>query len=173
MYWKRSHPNCNGNRRDKVALRTTCIKNDKFKIIKIRTGCQCVGYFYYSKNLNCAACGPRVGHSCLKLLHNTLVWSGILKIDSHQVQNRSFLKNVENVLHSALSLPIYEWMICVKSWSASITIVVFDNFHKLKLFFFVNFFSPYCFHYVVVLLPHNYLRGLCAFLWFRHRQKCP
>ena len=26
--------NCNGNRRDKVALRTTCIKNVKSKIIK-------------------------------------------------------------------------------------------------------------------------------------------
>jgi len=33
------NPNCNGNRRDKVALKTTCIKNVKFKIIKIRTGC--------------------------------------------------------------------------------------------------------------------------------------
>ena len=27
MYSKRSNPNCNGNRRDKVALRATCIKN--------------------------------------------------------------------------------------------------------------------------------------------------
>jgi len=35
-----------------VALRTTCIKNVKFKVIKIRTGCQYVGYFYYSENLN-------------------------------------------------------------------------------------------------------------------------
>jgi len=26
MCWKRSNPNCNGNRRDKVALRNTCIK---------------------------------------------------------------------------------------------------------------------------------------------------
>jgi len=26
MYWKRSNPNCNGNRRDKVALRTNSIK---------------------------------------------------------------------------------------------------------------------------------------------------
>jgi len=47
--------NCNGNRRDKVALRTTCIKNVKFKIIEIRTGCEYVGYFYYSVNLNWAA----------------------------------------------------------------------------------------------------------------------
>jgi len=31
-------------RRDIVALRTTCIKNVKFKIFKIRTGCQYVGY---------------------------------------------------------------------------------------------------------------------------------
>jgi len=28
-----------------VALRTTCIKKFKFKIIEARTGCQYVGYF--------------------------------------------------------------------------------------------------------------------------------
>jgi len=43
------------NRRDKGALTTTCIKNVKFKIIKIRTGCQYVRYFYYSEHLNWAA----------------------------------------------------------------------------------------------------------------------
>jgi len=40
MYWKRSNPNCNGYRRDKVALKATCIKKVKLKIVKIRTGCQ-------------------------------------------------------------------------------------------------------------------------------------
>jgi len=55
MYCKSSNPNCNGNRRDKVALRTTRIKNVKFKIIKIRTGCQYAGYFHYSERLNWAA----------------------------------------------------------------------------------------------------------------------
>jgi len=61
------------NRHDKAALRTTCIKNDKFKMIKTRTGCQYVGYFYHSENINKAAqnsllgcSGPRVGHSCLR-----------------------------------------------------------------------------------------------------------
>jgi len=43
-------PNCNGNKRDKVALRTTCIKNVKFKTMKARTGCQYAGCFYYSQN---------------------------------------------------------------------------------------------------------------------------
>jgi len=38
-----------------VALWTTCIKNVKFKIIKIRTGFQYVGYFYCNRNLNWAA----------------------------------------------------------------------------------------------------------------------
>jgi len=38
-----------------MALRTTCIKNVKFKIIKIRTGCEYVRYFYHSENLNWAA----------------------------------------------------------------------------------------------------------------------
>ena len=55
MYWKRSNPNCNGNRRDKVALRSTCVKNVKFKIITIRTGCQYAGHLHYSENLNWAA----------------------------------------------------------------------------------------------------------------------
>jgi len=53
--------NCSGNRRDKVVLRTTCTKNVKLKIIKTRTGCQYVGYFYYSKNLNWAAQNPWLG----------------------------------------------------------------------------------------------------------------
>jgi len=39
---------------------TTCIKNVKFKI-KIRIGCQYVGYFYYSENLNWAAQNLRLG----------------------------------------------------------------------------------------------------------------
>ena len=60
--------NCNDNRRDKLALRTTSIKNVKFKIIKTRTSCQYVWYFYYSVYLNWTAQnpqpGPRVGHNC-------------------------------------------------------------------------------------------------------------
>jgi len=51
----RSNPKCNGNRRDKVALKYTCLKNVKFKISKIRTGCQYIGYICYSENLNGAA----------------------------------------------------------------------------------------------------------------------
>jgi len=43
-------------RRDKVALRTT------YQIIRIRTGCQCVGYFCYSENLNWAAQNLRLDH---------------------------------------------------------------------------------------------------------------
>ena len=53
-----------------MALRTTCIKNVKLKIIKIRTGYQNV-CFYYSENLNWAACGPLVGHSCSKAVDRT------------------------------------------------------------------------------------------------------
>jgi len=44
-----------------VALKTNCIKNVKFRITKIRTGCQYVGYFYYSENLNWAANLPKLG----------------------------------------------------------------------------------------------------------------
>jgi len=53
-----------------VALRTTYINIVKFKIIKLRTGCEHVVYFYCSENLNWAAqtfhwaaCGPWVGQS--------------------------------------------------------------------------------------------------------------
>jgi len=42
-----------------VALRATCIKNVKYKIIKIRTGCPNVGYLNSRKNVNCAACVSR------------------------------------------------------------------------------------------------------------------
>ena len=41
-YWGQQNVrilNCNGNRRNKVVLRTTCIKNVKFKIIKTRVSC--------------------------------------------------------------------------------------------------------------------------------------
>jgi len=47
--------NCNDNRRDKGALETTCIKYAKYKIIKISTGCQYVGYYHYSEILSWAA----------------------------------------------------------------------------------------------------------------------
>ena len=56
-----SNPNCSGSRRDKVALRTTCIKDVKFKSIKIRTACQHVRKFYCNKNLNWAAHNLRLG----------------------------------------------------------------------------------------------------------------
>ena len=44
-----------------MALRTTCIKVVKFKIIKIRTGWQCVGYFYYNEHLHWVARNLRLG----------------------------------------------------------------------------------------------------------------
>jgi len=46
-----------------MALKTNWIKIFKFRLIKIRTGCQYIGYIYYSENLIWAACGSRVGHS--------------------------------------------------------------------------------------------------------------
>ena len=53
-----------------MVLRTTCIKNIKFKVIKTRIGYQYIGYFYYSVSLNWAACGPRFGHSWTKHIWN-------------------------------------------------------------------------------------------------------
>jgi len=46
----------------KMALTTTCIENVKLKIVKISAGCQHVGYFYCSENLNWAAQNLRLGH---------------------------------------------------------------------------------------------------------------
>jgi len=37
-------------------------QNVKFKVIKIRKGCQYVGYFCYSETLNWAAQNLRLGH---------------------------------------------------------------------------------------------------------------
>jgi len=61
-----------------VALRgpSASIKNVKFKIIKTRTGCQYVGYFYYSENLNWVAQNPEpcrgldIGSLNPKFMHN-------------------------------------------------------------------------------------------------------
>jgi len=50
------------NRRNKVALKTTCIRNLKLKIVKM-TGCQYIRYFNYSENLNRAAQNLRLGHT--------------------------------------------------------------------------------------------------------------
>jgi len=55
---------------------------------------------------------------------NIFVWSGIIKIDNHQVQKPILLKNATNFLHPVLFVSIDEWMICVK---ASILMVVLDN----------------------------------------------
>jgi len=64
---------------------------------------------------------------------------------------------------------IYTWMICVK---------ITKCIHQLRLISSINWivflliFSP-CFHYVVILLVLcSYFRGLCAVVWFHHRQKC-
>ena len=56
MFWfllKRS-------RHDKAAMRTPASKMLNSRSLK-RTGCQYVGYFYYSENLNCATRNPRLG----------------------------------------------------------------------------------------------------------------
>ena len=54
--------NCNGNIPDKVALKAICIKHVTLKIVKIRTGCQYIGYFNSNENLNCTAKNFRLGH---------------------------------------------------------------------------------------------------------------
>jgi len=55
----------------KVLLRTACIKNGKLKTIKMRSGCQYVGYVSLQLKLKMGrtkpSTGPRVGHSCFKV----------------------------------------------------------------------------------------------------------
>ena len=72
MYRKCLNHNCSGNRRDKVALKTTRISNVNFKIIKTGTGVQYVGYFCYSENLNWPAQNPRLGRMRTAVVHR---WS--------------------------------------------------------------------------------------------------
>jgi len=48
----------------------------------------------------------------------------------------------------------------------------FFVFFLIFIFFYINYFSPYCFHCVVVLWMCSCFRGLCAFVWFRHWHKC-
>jgi len=45
-----------------MGLKTTCTKNVKFKIIKIRTGCPYIGCLCYNKYLNWAAQNLWMGH---------------------------------------------------------------------------------------------------------------
>jgi len=81
MYWNRSIPNRNGNRRDKVALRTTSIKIVKFKIIEIRTSCQYGGYFYYNENLSGrkkTLTGPHAGRG-LDIADLVVAWAASKK----------------------------------------------------------------------------------------------
>jgi len=55
MYWKRSNPNCNRNR--------------ELQDFRNRTSCQDLGYFYYSENVNWAACSPRAAISGIAWLN--------------------------------------------------------------------------------------------------------
>jgi len=72
MYQKHSNPNSNANRHHKVALKTTCIKNVKFQIIKIRIGYQKI-YFYYSENLNWAARNLQTGPHAARTLDTAVL----------------------------------------------------------------------------------------------------
>ena len=60
MYWKRSNPNCNGPDMIKWHWGPPASKMSNSRLSK-RTGCQYVGYFYYSENLNWAARNVRLG----------------------------------------------------------------------------------------------------------------
>jgi len=81
-----------------VALRTTCIKNVKFKITKIRKGWQYVGYFYYSENLNRAAQNLRLGRmrpdgrglDIAGLVHNQMCHTQKLKFCKNEADEYMF-----------------------------------------------------------------------------------
>ena len=60
MYWKRSDPNCSGQSMMKRHWWPPASKMSNSRLLR-RTGCQYVGYFYYSDNLNWAARNLRLG----------------------------------------------------------------------------------------------------------------
>ena len=80
--WKWTYENLPVRGTDVIeVLRTTCTKNVKFKIVKIRTGYQYqyIGYFPYSENVNWAACAPLVGHSWFR-------WTKITTLKKWMIQ---------------------------------------------------------------------------------------
>ena len=103
MHWKHPNPNCNSKRRNKVALRTTCIKNVKFKIIKVRTGCEYVRYFYQSENLNWAAKNFDWATCWLRVGHNWMRW---IKLNfMNKIINTKFLRIIiELIIYRQLTL---------------------------------------------------------------------
>jgi len=96
-------------------------------------------------------------HNLLDICTTYLCEAAFSKLKVIKYKNRSFLKNVENVLRSALSC-ISLQLDGLRKNHQVLPLLMLDNKKKVK------FFSRYCFHYVVVLLAHSYLRGLCAFL---------
>jgi len=55
-------------RSNKVALRSTCIRNIKFKISKVGIGCQYVGYLYYIRKPKLGYTKPLTGpHAAYRL----------------------------------------------------------------------------------------------------------
>jgi len=81
MYWKCLNPNRNGIRHDEMALKTTCIKNIIFKIIKIKIVCQYIGNFYYCKNLKWAAQNLQLGRGLgIAALNPCLVINGLQRL---------------------------------------------------------------------------------------------
>ena len=109
---------CTPCRRDIVALRTTCTKIVKFKISKIRTGFQFVGYLHYSKNPNWAAQNLRLGRGLdiadLKYINifqflvafvmNSDLWTNKVENLQHPcfVSRNSWRKRYNYLIHEAI-----------------------------------------------------------------------
>jgi len=141
-----SNCNSNGNRRNKVSLRTICIKNVKFKIVKIRTGCQNIGCFYYSESLHWAAQNSRLGrgldiaglNQTNKLLQSTIVikaWyvfvfsvcyseigRAIFLIASWSQSKFNFFVAIKKENSTACAYK------CAKTWIAHIDLLLIVNF---------------------------------------------
>ena len=84
MYWKHSNPNCNGNRRDKEALMTTCTKKYQWQDHqnKHKGRLSVCGILLLQRKPKLgrtkpstgphAARGPWVGHSCTRQYDNSI-----------------------------------------------------------------------------------------------------
>ena len=77
-------------------LRTTCMKNVKFKIMKIRTGCEYVGYFYYSENLNWATQNFRMGRGSRMAELYYIIVSALMVVNKCSNVNFSLVAETES-----------------------------------------------------------------------------
>jgi len=126
-----------------VGLKTNCIKNVKFKIVKIRTGCQYRILLPQRKpklGRTKPLTGPRDGHSCTrKYLMHTNSWVSTCSRQSKSVIHIIIQTNFEEEAHHAQfrfaqTILFYTWKIVVcLALQSDISFAVFHTCAKVAL----------------------------------------